>query len=197
VDVGAFLQGIQPIDLLLFLFFAGFFVLGFAQGTIRRLIGIGSILFSFFLAANLAEPLGNFLGDNWTQFPREYSYMVGFGTIFLAAAIAFAVVAQGFYKPQPLFERARFIDELLGGLLGVLQFGIILGSTVVILDSYFRVPGNPVFATELPVLRDLWAALDVSKIVDAFRDTFIPLFFAIFGFLVPDTIEAMYPSGGS
>ena len=83
-------------------------MLGFAQGTIRRLIGIASILFSWFLAALLAEPLSNFLGDNWTQFPREYSYMIGFGTVFVASAIAFALVVQGFYKPQPLFQKARF-----------------------------------------------------------------------------------------
>jgi len=83
VDVGAFLGGVGTIDLLIVLYFMAFFVLGFAQGTIRRLIGIGSILFSWFLAALLAEPLSNFLGDNWTQFAREYSYMIAFGTVFV------------------------------------------------------------------------------------------------------------------
>ena len=76
MDLGAFLEGVGTTDLFIVLFFAGFFVLGFAQGTIRRLVGIGSILFSWFLAALLAEPLSNFLGDNWTQFSKEYSYMV-------------------------------------------------------------------------------------------------------------------------
>ena len=70
MDLGAFLGGIRTVDLLIVLYFIGFFVLGFAQGTIRRLLGIGSILFSFLFAANLADPLGRFLGDNWTQFPR-------------------------------------------------------------------------------------------------------------------------------
>ena len=49
MDVGAFLDGVGTIDLLIVLYFIGFFVLGFAQGTIRRLIGIASILFSWFL----------------------------------------------------------------------------------------------------------------------------------------------------
>ena len=115
MDVGATLNGIKPVDFVIVLYFMGFFVLGFAQGTIRRLLGIGSILFSFLFAANLAEPLGNFLGTNWTQFPREYSYMIGFATIFIASSVAFALVVQGFYKPQPLFQRARFsrrpVDE--------------------------------------------------------------------------------------
>ena len=104
MDLGEFLGGIKTVDLLLILVFMAFFVLGFAQGTIRRLIGIGSILFSFLFAANLADPLGSFLGSNWTQFPRQYSQMLGFLTIFVAASLAFAIVVQGFYRPQPLME---------------------------------------------------------------------------------------------
>ena len=143
---------LDVVDILLILYFAGFFVLGFAQGTIRRLLGIGSILFSWFLAANLAQPLSEFLGKNWTQFPKEYSYMVGFLTVFVASAIAFALVIQVFYKPQPLFQKARFADEIIGGLLGLLQAALIFGGLLVILDSFFRIPGIEPFPTELPIL---------------------------------------------
>jgi uncharacterized membrane protein required for colicin V production len=192
VDLGA-LAGVQLVDWLIILLFVGFFVLGFAQGTIRRLIGIGAILFSFLFAANVAEPLGAFLASNWTHLPDEYAYMIGFGTIFVAASLAFAIVVQGFYKPQPLFEKARFVDEILGGFLGLLQAAIILGSVVVILDSYFRLTGIPQDADEIDFLRSLWSALDTSAIVDTFRTTLIPAFFTLFGFLIPDSIEVMYP----
>jgi membrane protein required for colicin V production len=192
VDLGA-LAGVQLVDWLIIIFFLGFFVLGFAQGTIRRLIGVGAILFSFLFAANVAEPLGGFLASNWTHLPDEYAYMIGFGTIFVASSLAFALVAQGFYKPQPLFEKARFADELLGGALGLLQAAIILGAVIVILDSYYRLTGIPQDADEVEFLRNLWSALDTSAIVDVFRTTLIPAFFGIVGFLVPDTIEAMYP----
>ena len=195
MDLGETLGSINTVDLILVLYFMGFFVLGFAQGTIRRLLGIGSILFSFFLAANLAGPLSDFLGANWTQFPPEYSYMVGFLTVFVAAAIAFALVIQGFYKPQPLFAKARFADEIIGGLLGLLQAAIILGAFIVILDSFFRVPGLPVDPQELPLLRQIWTALDGTKTVELFRETLIPAFFVLTGFLVPDTIEEAYPFG--
>lgn len=186
---------IDVVDVLLILYFIGFFVLGFAQGTIRRLLGIGSILFSWFLAANLAGPLSGFLGQNWTQFPPEYSYMVGFLLVFVTASVAFALIIQGFYKPQPLFEKARFVDEIIGGLLGLLQAAIILGALVVILDSFFRIPGIPENPNELPFLRTIWTALDSTQIVAIFRETLIPVFFAITGFLVPDEIEAGYPLG--
>jgi len=193
VDVGAFLNGVGTVDFLIVLFFMAFFVLGFAQGTIRRLIGIGSILFSWFLAALLAEPLANFLGDNWTQFSREYSYMIGFATIFVASSIAFALVTQSFYKPQPLFQKARWADEIIGGLLGLLEAAIILGAFIIILDSFFRIPGIPVDPQELPFLRDIWNGLDSAKITDVFRNTLIPAFFLLTGLFVPDNIEANYP----
>ncbi len=197
MDIQGFLSGFAAVDLVLVLMFMGFFVLGFAQGTIRRLIGLASILFSFFFAANLAEPLGDYLGANWTQFPKEYSYMIGFGTVFVAAALAFAIVVQGFYKPQPLFAKARFVDEALGAILGVIQFGVILGATIIILDSFFRIPGIPEDSQELLLLRELWTALDGSAIVQAFRETIIPAFIGITGFLIPDSIEAFYPRSGS
>ena len=114
MDFGEFLGGIGTVDLLLVLYFIGFFVLGFAQGTIRR-------------------------------------------------------------------------------LLGIVQAAIILGAAIVILDSFFAIPGMPTDPQELPFLREIWTALDETQIVAIFRETLIPAFFVLTGFLVPDTIEANSP----
>ena len=197
MDFGEFLGGFGTTDLLLVLYFMGFFVLGFAQGTIRRLIGIGSILFSFLFAAALSEPLGSFLGANWGQFSRQYSYMVGFGTVFVAAALAFALVAQGFYKPQPLFAKARFVDELLGGLLGVIQAGLILGAVMIILGSFFLIPGIPQDPQELIGLREIWTALDASRIGQSFETSLIPVFLSIFDLFIPDSVQVYFQSASA
>jgi uncharacterized membrane protein required for colicin V production len=194
VDFGAALGGFGTTDLLLVLYFLAFFVLGFAQGTIRRLIGIASILFSFLFAANLSEPLGAFLGSNWGQFSRQYAYMIGFGTVFVAASLAFALVVQGFYKPQPLFAKARFVDEIIGGLLGLVQAGLILIAVIVILGSFFLIPGIAKNPQELIGLRDLWTALESSKIVDFFQSTVIPGFFVVFDLFIPDSIQVWFQS---
>jgi uncharacterized membrane protein required for colicin V production len=194
VDFGAALGGFGTTDLLLVLYFLAFFVLGFAQGTIRRLIGIASILFSFLFAANLSEPLGAFLGSNWAQFSRQYAYMIGFGTVFVAASLAFALVVQGFYKPQPLFAKARFVDEIIGGLLGLVQAGLILIAVIVILGSFFLIPGIAKDPQELIGLRDLWTALESSKIVDFFQSTLIPGFFVVFDLFIPDSIQVWFKS---
>jgi uncharacterized membrane protein required for colicin V production len=194
LDFGEFLGGIATADLLLVLYFIGFFVLGYAQGAIRRMIGIASILFSFLLAANLYEPLGSFLGSNWSQFSRQYAYMVGFGTVFVAAVVALALVVQGSYKPQPLFAKARWADEIIGGVLGVVEAGLLLGAVIVILGSFFLIPGIPQDPEELLGLRELWNFLESSAIVDFFQSTLIPGFFAVFGLFIPDSIEVYYTS---
>jgi membrane protein required for colicin V production len=193
VNLGEFLGGIGTVDLLIVLYFIGFFVLGFAQGTIRRLIGIGAILLSFLFAANLAEPLGQFFGDNWTQFPRSYSYMVAFGLVFSVASIGLALLAQSYYKPQQLFQKARFADEILGGVLGLLQAAIVFGVVLVILDTYFRIPGLAPDPDELPFLRDFWGGLDHTQFAALFRNTLIPVGFAVIGLLVPDKLKTLYP----
>lgn len=192
MNLGEFLGGIGTVDLLIILYFIGFFVLGFAQGTIRRLIGILSVLFSFLFAANLADPLGSFLGDHWTQFVRSYSYMIGFGLVFSASVIALALVVQGYYKPQQLFQKARFADEILGGFLGLLQAALIFGAVLIILDTFFLIPGVPPDPQELPFLRDFWGGINDTQFALLFRNTFIPASFVIFGLFVPENIKTAY-----
>ena len=79
---------INRFDLLVVLACFGMFVLGFIQGTIRRVLGLAAMLFSFLFAANLRDPLGNYLASEWNQFPDEYAVMLGFGIIFVAATVA-------------------------------------------------------------------------------------------------------------
>jgi uncharacterized membrane protein required for colicin V production len=193
VNIAEFLRSVNTFDLLIVLVLFAMFILGFIQGTIRRLLGIASVLFSFFLAANLREPLGNFLVANWTQFPGPYATMVGFGTVFVAAVLAFSLVIQTFYTKMPLFNRFTVIDEVLGGTLGVVQGAIILGALIVILDSYFQLPGTAAREGELPFLREMFVAYDRSGTGVLFRDTLVPGFLAITGPLVPAAIKAFFP----
>jgi uncharacterized membrane protein required for colicin V production len=196
VDVAEFLRSIDPFDLLVVLVFAALFILGYIQGAIRRLLGIASLLFSFLLAANLRDPLGDFLAPNWSQFPGEYSQMVGFGTAFVAASLAFSLVIQAFYKRVPLFDKYTIVDELLGGLLGIVQGVILIGAMIIILDSFFRIPGIAPRSTELPFLRELYGAYDGSITADIFRGTLIPAFLAITGPLIPNDLRSYFPGGG-
>jgi uncharacterized membrane protein required for colicin V production len=192
VNIGDFLISFDRFDLLVVLFLFGMFVLGFMQGTIRRVLGLGSMLFSFLFAANLRDSLGSFLAANWNQFPDEYAVMLGFLMVFVAATIAFTLVIQGFYHPQPLFAKARFADEVLGGVLGVIQGLFLIGCIIVILDSFFLIPTIPVTSYELPFLRGFHEFITDSGTAAWFRSTLIPAFYAVFGLFVPPTVRAVH-----
>jgi uncharacterized membrane protein required for colicin V production len=196
VDIVGFITSQNLFDILFVLFLAGFFVLGYIQGTIRRLLGIASVLFSFLVSANLRDPVGSFLAANWTQFPAQYAYMIGFLGMFLVGVVGFSVLIQGFYKKTPLLQNSTLVDEVLGGVLGVVQGLLIVGCLIIILDSYFRLPGTkPPDPDELPFLRSFFEAYDASTAAALYRDTLIPLFFAIFGFFIPKDIQALFPGG--
>ena len=187
------LQSINVVDILVILFLFGMFVLGYIQGTIRRLIGIGSIVFSFFLSLTLNTFwLGEFLAKNWQQYPPEYSVMIGYLLIFVAGVVASTLVIQGTYRKTEIFAKYPVLDEVLGGLLGVVQGGLLLLFVVIILDQYFLHTGIPKDPDELPFLRDFWTAIDGSQTGQILHENVIPTFLGIFSFLVPDTMMALY-----
>lgn len=194
MNIGEFLGSINRFDLLVVLFAFGMFVLGFIQGTIRRVLGLASMLFSFLFAANLREPLGGYLALNWNDYPDEYAVMLGFGIVFVAATIAFTVVIQGFYHKQELFKKATFADELIGGLLGIVQAFFLVGCVIVILDSFFRITAIPETTNEYTWIRDFYDVMNPSAFADLFRTRLIPGFINVFGLLVPSDIQAFYVS---
>jgi uncharacterized membrane protein required for colicin V production len=193
VNIGDLLSGANLFDLVVFLSLFAAFLVGFMQGTIRRLLGILSIVFSFFLAANLKEPLGEFLGREWEQYPPQYGEMIGFLAVFLAAVVATSLVIQGTYKKVSLFEKYEWLDEILGGFLGIFQLAMFLTFLTIILDTYFLV-GPPKDADEIGFLRTFWEALNASATGDILHQTIIPRFVDLFGLLLPDSIENLpYP----
>jgi uncharacterized membrane protein required for colicin V production len=183
---------INRFDLLVILFCFGMFVLGYIQGTIRRILGLGAMLFSFLFAANLRDSVGSFLAANWNQFPDEYAVMLGFLIMFLAASIAFTLVIQGFYHKQALFKKSTLADELIGGALGVVQALFFVGCIIVILDSFFRIPTIAPSTSEIAFLRNLFDLMNTSATAELFRERLIPGFIAVFGLLIPQDIQAFY-----
>jgi membrane protein required for colicin V production len=190
VDIVGFIHSLNLFDLVMAFVFAVAFILGFIQGTLRRLLGLGSILFSFLLAANLRAIVGGFFAQNWHQFVPQYSYMIGFGLVFVTATVVFSLVIQGLYKHQPLFAKATAVDEILGGVLGVVQAMVLLGCAIIILDSFFRLPIVESDG-ELILVRDLWKAIDTSGIVHIYRDVLIPGVYALLGPFIPSDIRGV------
>jgi uncharacterized membrane protein required for colicin V production len=182
------LGSMTPFDLVMFLALFVMFIVGYAQGLTRRLLGIGAILFSLVLAAQLRDPLGGYLAKEWSTLPADYGFMVGFLAVFVGAAIALSFGIQISYKPAPLLWRYPVLDEILGGCLGVIEGLIIFMALVIILDPYYRTVQIGGFSGEFGPLRALWTFIDPSITVAVFRDNIIPGAFVVFGALFPQSV---------
>jgi len=191
VDIADFLSSVDLVDVLVALFLFGMFVLGYVQGTIRRVVGILTMTFSFFLAATLQVPLGEFLASHWVQYPAPYSFMLAFLTIFAASVIAFSLVVQGTYKKVEIFARHPVLDEVIGGMLGVLQGLLLLLFLLIAMDGYFLLRTAP-DPDELPFLRDFWTAIDGSAFGGLLHDNVIPPFVALFSIVLPESMRSLY-----
>ena len=62
MDVVGAIKSLNIFDLLVLFFVFGFFVAGFIQGTLRRLIGLAIVVVALLFAINLRDPLGSWLG---------------------------------------------------------------------------------------------------------------------------------------
>ena len=185
------MAGITPFDLFILLALLAMFIIGYAQGVIRRLLGIGAILFSLIVAAQLRAPLGDYLTEQWSGIADSYSYMVAFGAVFVAAAVTLSLGIQITYRPAPLFQKYPVLDEILGGILGVVEGFIILIAILLILDPHYNQP--TVQATvgfgEFTLLRELHGWLNESLIVDILRANVIPAILAVVGVLFPQDVR--------
>ncbi len=185
------IAGINPVDAVLALYLFAWFVLGYISGSVRRGIGILAITFSFLVAAQVQGPLGGFLAANWHQFPETYSYMIGFGAVFIAAVVALSIVVSTSYHKSILTPRFPVVDELLGGILGATQGYLLLIFVVVILDSHFLAsPGG--LSGGVPFVHETWAMLDSTRIVTETRAQVIPLLVYALSFLLPGSIKSLY-----
>jgi uncharacterized membrane protein required for colicin V production len=182
---------ITPFDLVILLALLAMFIVGYAQGVVRRLLGIAAILFAIVLGAQLRPALGAYLADEWTSIDASYSFMVAFGAVFVAAAVALSIGIQITYRPAPLFQRYPVLDEILGGILGVIEGFIILIALLLILDPYYNQPSvrETVGVGEFTLLRTLHGFLDDSLTADILRHNVIPIVLAVFGFLLPQDVR--------
>lgn len=189
MDIIEAINSIEPIDLLVFFGLFAMFILGFMQGIVRRLLGIASILISLLLAAQIRAPLGSFLAEHWTQYPNDYNLMIAFGTVFVAGTVASTIAIQLFYRPYPLFAKYPAIDEILGGVLGVIQGALILGAFFLITDPFFLNAGKTASGPEFPFIREIHQAFDGSLTATIVRDRIAPFILLLFGAIFPKDVN--------
>jgi uncharacterized membrane protein required for colicin V production len=190
VDIIGAIKGTPVVDLFLLIGLGVFFFLGFLQGAIRRLLGIASIVIAFLIAGNMRDPAGDFLSNNWHQFSNDYNKLLAFVIVFAVVAVAATILIQGFYKRTDISAEHPIVDDIVGGLLGLLQGFVLLLFIVIILSSFPLPPAKP---GDVSQLRDAQELLNQSHIGGWIRDTIAPIAVHMVGPLLPSDLAALFP----
>jgi uncharacterized membrane protein required for colicin V production len=191
LDMVDFLKSAPIVDIVILLGFFAALILGVMQGAIRRILGIVAIVFAFLVAANLRNPLGDYLAQNWHQFDLGYNRLIAFTITFVVGAVASSIVIQGFYKRADLYAKHPIVDDALGGLLGLTQGMLLLVMAVIILNSSVLPPVQNGDVTPLRYAQDL--IVNQSHVAGAIRDVVAPPFVHILSFLLPSDLVSLFP----
>jgi uncharacterized membrane protein required for colicin V production len=191
LDVIGLIKSAPLIDLGILFGLALFMIAGVLQGPIRRLLGMASIMIAFFFAANLRDSFGDFLSGNWRQFDLGYNRLLAFAILFGVITVAASLVIQGSYRRTELSPEHPIVDDVLGGVMGVLEGLLLLLLAVIILGSFSLPPEHPGDLSEVRTAQDL--LLNQSHIAGWFRDAVAPGFIHLFSALLPSDLVSVFP----
>jgi uncharacterized membrane protein required for colicin V production len=161
------------------------------QGAIRRLLGIVSIFVAFILAANLRDPVGDFLARNWTQFDLGYNRLLAFGIIFAVGTVAMSILIQGSYTRTDITAAHPIVDDVVGGLLGLVEGIFLLMLAVIIFNSYTLPPAQSGDVALLRSAQDLF--VHQSHVAGGVKDILVPPFVHIASALLPSDLVSIFP----
>ena len=136
MDIVGLVKSTQVVDLVLIALLAVALVGGIVQGALRGLEGFVAIILAFVVAANLANPFGNFLAGNWKQLPAGYNHMLAFLIVFLLLAVG-AIIGLFFLTPRTEIKPGQpAVDDAFGAFFGLVEAIVILACIVIIFRSY-------------------------------------------------------------
>jgi uncharacterized membrane protein required for colicin V production len=166
---------------LLLLLGLGFFV-GFFRGLIRALLAIAAWAVSFLLAANIRAPIGDWLARS-ASFDAFYADMIAFAVVFFAVFIALLLVITFSRSPTSITGHA-VVDDIFGGVVGVIVVVLVVAAVQIMLASYYRVE-NPPASVDLGAIAELHRALLGSTIATYIANTVVHWIAFLFGPLLP------------
>jgi energy-converting hydrogenase Eha subunit B len=149
------------------------------------------MLIAFIFAANLRDPVGDFLAGNWTQFNLGYNRLLAFGIIFIVGSVVASITIQGFYKRTDLTADHPIADDAIGGLLGLAQGIVVLTMLVIIFNSYTLPPPHSGDVAQVRQAQDL--IIHESNIAGADKDYLVPPFVRILSPLLPADLGSLFP----
>ena len=180
-----FISQLRLIDLFVVLCLAAGVFAGFTQGIIRTLLNCLVVLVAFVVASILRDPLYDLLGF-WQAFTPELRREIVYLVLFVALLVG------GWFAVRSIWQRSRLpipkaLDEIGGGILGVLFAALVITFLMVVLDAFFKTAPDAATAGA-GLIKSFYDALNVSILVEFFRTALLPTFGVILSPIVPDDI---------
>jgi len=165
-------------------------LLGVFRGALRQLIIVGAWLVTFVVSIYLRPAVGDFIAGNVPQFTHEYIDMLAFLSTFVIVFLV-VVIAVELRGATVHLSKRPYVDEILGGLLGLGWMVLAVATIAIALDSFYLL-GVPAGADEISFIRELHQSFERSAIVAALHDSLIPGLIGILGILLPGEIRNLY-----
>ncbi len=125
------------IDLIILLIALIGFALGYKDGFIRKLIGFVGFILAVYLSIQFASQLGKAIEN---AFDMEYymAELIAGAAIFILIIVIFAFIKRLIH---PHDKVNNFVNQLVGGIMGMLQILFFISAALYILNV-FNVPSN-------------------------------------------------------
>ncbi len=125
------------IDYIIIAFALIGFLLGFKDGLIRKIIGLIGLIAGIALAFEFSDKIGKFL----TPFFNNDEYLAGVISgilIFLIIVFIASIIKR---IVHPLDKLNKFINQFIGGLIGIIQIVFFLSAIFLFMDI-FKIPDD-------------------------------------------------------
>lgn len=120
------------IDLVLFVIAFIGFILGFKDGFVRKIIGFTGFILAVILAINFASGLGKYM-EKALGIEYYLSELIAGAVIFIGTIILFAVLKRVIH---PFDKVNNIINQVIGGVIGLIQILFFLSATLYILNIF-------------------------------------------------------------
>ncbi len=120
------------LDIIVLIFLAIAFILGFKDGLVRKLIGFVGFVLGLVLGIILAAPFGSVL--NKVLGFEIYFAKIAAGVITFIVIIIITAITKRIVHPHDKVN--NLINRITGGILGVLQFAVFLSSIFFLLNTF-------------------------------------------------------------
>lgn len=111
------------------------FILGYKDGFIRKLIGLLGLAIAIVLAILFASPVGRFL-ESISGIEFYLAEIIAGAAVFILIMILISILKR---IVHPFDKVNNFVNQLLGGVVGVIQILFFLSAVFVIL-KIFNIP---------------------------------------------------------